>query len=168
MNYELYNWATSIVECYGISMKKKYYSEVKRLSRFVEDDDKNNEIALIPGLNLFQPAEFKFSTGNNLGTSIFAYKEHIYLNSDRFIDENELVHNELHFLPNIKLFEIFGKSVPRSSQHEEMFIKLYGKEWTLKKYNLCKDLECLPTPKEKNQNIVLKHEFNQKLFVYCQ
>ena len=148
-------------------MKKKYYSEVKRLSRFVESTDQNNDVALIPGLNLFHPQEFKFSSGNNLGTSIFAYKEHIYLNSDRFIDEGEIVYNELHFLPNVKLFEIFGKSV-RSLQHEEMYIKLYGKDWTLKKYNLCKDLECLPFKKEKNQNFVLKYEFNQKLFLYCQ
>ncbi len=148
-------------------MKKKYYSEVKRLSRYVDENDKNADIALIPGLNLFKPSEFNFNTGNNLGTSIFAYKEHIYLNSDRFIDEGDVVHNELHFFPNVKLFEIFGTSV-KSIQHEEMFIKLIGKEWTLKKYNLCKELECLPTNKDKNPNIVLKYEFNHNLFVYCQ
>lgn len=149
-------------------MKKKYYSEVKRLFRFTETVDKH-EIALVPGLNnLFIPKEFKFTHGNNLGTSIFAYKEHIYLNSDRFIDEGEPLYNELHFIPNIKLFKIFGISV-RSLQHEEMQIKLTGENWTLKKYNLCKELKCFPSQKDSiTNNFALKYEFNEMLFNYCQ
>jgi hypothetical protein len=144
-------------------MKKKYYVEVKRLSRYDTNED---EICLIPGVNLFKSGSFKSLSGNNLQTSLFAYKEHIYLNSDRYVDEGEQVFNEIQFFPNVKYFEIFGKS-HKGFHHEEMHLSLNSKEWTLKKHNICKELDCLP--KSSNQpQFVLKYEFNHHLLNYCQ
>lgn len=148
-------------------MKKKYYAEVKRLFRYSERSPRDEyQIALVPGINLFKNGKFKSISGNNLQTSLFAYKEHIYLNSDRYIDEGEDVRNELQFIPNIKLFEVTGKFVP-GFHHEEMHISLKDKEWTLKQFNLCKDLDCLPKIKNKQQ-FLLKYEFNPSLLLYCQ
>jgi hypothetical protein len=145
-------------------MKKKYYSEVKRLSK--AEPNSNDEIVLIPGLNIFKSGPFKSINGNNLVTSLFAYKEHIYLNSDRYIDEGELVFNEIQFISNVKLFELTGIFIT-GFHHEEMHINLNNKDWTLKKFNLCKDLECLP--KNSNQpQFILKYEFNHHFLTYCQ
>jgi hypothetical protein len=123
-------------------------------------------VVLIPGMNLFQRGPFKSLTGINTQTSLFAYKEHIYLNSDRFIDEGEAVHNEVQFIPNVKLFELTGSFV-NGFHHEEMHINLNSKEWTLKKYNLCKELECLPKSSS-SPHFILKYEFNHHLLNYCQ
>jgi hypothetical protein len=146
-------------------MKKKYYSEVKRLSRLSSESNTNEDVILIPGINLFKNGPFKSISGNNLQTSLFAYKEHIYLNSDRYIDENDFVYNEIQFMSNFKLFEISGIFI-NGFHHEEMYLSLTGKNWTLKKFNLCKELECLP--KSTGSNFVLKYEFNHNLLVYCQ
>jgi hypothetical protein len=161
----VYNWARSIIDNFGISMKKKYYVEVKRLSRLFSDP-KDEEVVLVPGINLFKSGPFNSLSGNNLQTSLFAYKEHIYLNSDRYIDEKSIVYNEIQFLPNVKLFELTGKIV-NGFHHEEMSISLNSLDWTLKKHNICKELDCLP----KTSNIpqfVLKYEFNHHLLNYCQ
>ncbi len=147
-------------------MKKKYYVEVKRLSRLSTEKDSNEEVVLIPGINVFRGGAFKSMSGNNLQTSLFAYKEHIYLNSDRYIDEGETVYNEVIFLPNAKLFEISGKFIS-GFHHEEMILNLNSKDWTLKKYNLCKELECLPKTSS-SPHFVLKYEFNHHLLNYCQ
>jgi hypothetical protein len=147
-------------------MKKKYYSEVKRLSRVFLEPNINEECVLIPGINLFQRGTFKSLTGINTLTSIFAYKEHIYLNSDRFIDEGGEVLNEIHFIPNVKLFQVTGTFVT-GYHHEEMNINLQSNEWTLKKYNLCKELECFPRGSS-TPNFILKYEFNSHLLNFCQ
>lgn len=147
-------------------MKKKYFSEVKRLSKALNSLGNNEDVILIPGLNLFKSGPFKSISGNNLFTSLFAYKEHIYLNSDRYIDEGAEVFNEIQFLPNIALFEISGDFIS-GFHHEEMHLYVNNKDWTLKKYNLCKDIECLPkTPSA--PHFVLKYEFNQHFLAYCQ
>ena len=164
LNFELYNWAHSIIDCYGIQIKKKYYNEVKRLYRYSEQGA-DEDLAIIPGINLFKSSTFTYQSGNNLVTSLFAYKEHIYLNSDRFIDENNSVFNEIQFMPNIKLFETCGKFVS-GFHHEEVTINLNHKDWTMDKYNLCKELDCMQI---KNSNVfTLKHEFDYKLLNYCQ
>lgn len=147
-------------------MKKKYYTEVKRLARGFLDPSSNEELVLIPGVNLFNRGTFKSLTGINLSTSLFAYKEHIYLNSDRFIDEGERIFNEMQFIPNVKLFELTGTFVT-GFHHEEMHMNLNSKEWTLKKYNICKELECLPRSSSQ-PHFVLKYEFNHNLLNYCQ
>jgi hypothetical protein len=117
-------------------------------------------------LNLFKNGPFKSISGNNIQTSLFAYKEHIYLNSDRFIDEGEEVFNEIQFLPNVKLFEICGRTVS-GFLHEEMHLNVANKDWTLKKYNLCKDVDCLP--KQSNvPHFIIKYEFNHQFLTYCQ
>jgi len=146
-------------------MKKKYFSEVKRISRAILDN-KDEEIVLIPGINLFKRGPFKSLTGVNLSTSLFAYKEHIYLNSDRFIDEGELVYNEIQFLSNVKLFSLTGEFL-KGFHHEEMQLNLINKEWTLKKFNLSKDLECFPKGSS-SPHFVLKYEINHNLLNYCQ
>jgi hypothetical protein len=169
LNWELYNWAHSIIDFYGISMKKKYYTEVKRLYRHATLDANTNaqeEVVLIPGLNLFKNGPFNSLTGNNLFTSLFAYKEHIYLNSDRYIDETKEVLNEIQFLTNFDLFRISGKFIS-GFHHEEMQLNLKNSEWTLKKYNLCKELECLPKTKS-STHFSLKYEFNHQFLIYCQ
>ncbi len=147
-------------------MQKKYFSEVKRLSRYSSSTEQNEEVVLLPGINLFKSGPFKSLSGNNLGTSLFAYKEHIYLNSDRYIDETEIVYNDIQFIPSIKYFELTGQFIP-GFNHEEMNISLNGSDWTLKKFNLCKELECMP----KNGGLAsfnLKYEFNNSLLTYCQ
>jgi hypothetical protein len=151
---------------YGIAMKKKYYVEVKRLARLSSERESSEEVVLIPGVNLFKNGSFKSISGNNLQTSLFAYKEHIYLNSDRYIDEGEFIYNEVQFLPNAKLFEISGKYV-NGFHHEEMLLNLNSKDWTLKKFNLCKELECLPKSSASPQ-FSLKYEFNHHLLNFCQ
>jgi hypothetical protein len=163
LNWELYNWAHSIIENFGISMKKKYYTEVKRLSRYSLGD---SDIILVPGLNIFKHGEFKTTVGNNLGTNLFAYKEHIYLNSDRYIDEGGYVYNEIQFLPNIKLFPLTGKSLT-GYFHEEMSIQVPNKDWTMTKINLCKDLQCIPKGMSVPQ-YTLKYEINYHLLAFCQ
>jgi hypothetical protein len=149
-------------------MKLKYFNEVKRLYRIVHTNDKNEEVILIPGLELFKSGTFKQATnvGNNLVTSLFAYKEHIYLNSDRYFDEGEEVYNELQFIPNIKLFEYCGNFV-RGYVHEEMLINVVNKSWTLKKFNLCSELDCI-SKGSNSASFILKLEFNYKFLTYCQ
>jgi hypothetical protein len=149
-------------------MKLKYFNEVKRLFRIVTLNDKNEEVILVPGLELFKSGQFKQSsnTGNNLVTSLFAYKEHIYLNSDRYFDEGEQVYNELQFLPNIKLFEYCGTFV-NGYIHEEMTINISNKQWTLKKLNLCSELDCI-SKGTTSAAFTLKLEFNYKFLTYCQ
>jgi hypothetical protein len=164
LNWELYNWASSIIDNYGINMKKKYYSEVKRLHKFTSEGD--SELILIPGLNIFKNGEFKSMIGNNLGTNLFAYREHIYLNSDRYVDEGGEIYNEIQFLPNIKLFQLTGK-IFNGHIHEEMNMQLQNKDWTLTKINLCKDLDCLPKGKATPQ-FTLKYELNHSFLTYCQ
>ena len=146
-------------------MKKKYYSEVKKLTKF-DESTVNEEVVLIPGMNLFKNGPFKSLVGNAISGTLFAYKEHIYLNSDRYFEENELVYNEINFQPNIKLFEVSGKFVP-GYYHEEMNLKIQTKNWTLKKFNICKDIECLPKNKS-NQYFTLKYEYHNGLFTFCQ
>jgi hypothetical protein len=159
----LYNWAHSIIDIYGISMKKIYYGEVKRLSI---SDDNSEEIALIPGLNLFKNGSFKLNTGNNLATNLFAYREHIYLNSDRFIEENDEVFNEIQFIPNTKLFKLTGRTV-NGYYHEEIIINANTKKWTLKKISLCKDLPCFHKGKN-TPEYTIKYEINNYLINFCQ
>ncbi len=149
-------------------MRLKYFNEVKRLFRIVHTNDRNEEVILIPGLELFKSGTFKQATnvGNNLVTSLFAYKDHIYLNSDRYFDEGEPVYNELQFVPNIKLFEYCGNFV-KGYVHEEMVINVVNKQWTLKKFNLCIELECL-SRSSNSASFTLKLEFNYKFLTYCQ
>ncbi len=147
-------------------MKKKYFSEVKRLYRLPVSPDQNDEVVLIPGLNIFESGPFKSLSGNILHTSLFAYKEHIYLNSDRYIDEGDKVFNEIQFVPNIKLFQISGKFFT-GFHHEEMHLDVDSKNWTLKKFNLCKELDCLPKCSS-SPHFTLKYEFNIHLLNYCQ
>jgi hypothetical protein len=152
---------------YGIAMKKKYYTEVKRLSRYsTSQDHQDNEVILVPGLNIFRNGEFRTMSGNNLSTNLFAYKEHIYLNSDRYIDEGQEVFNEIQFTPNIKLFQLTGRIIP-GHIHEEMTIQIPNNSWTLTKINLCKDLECLPS-KSATPQFTLKYELNHSFLNYCQ
>lgn len=147
-------------------MKKKYLPEVKRLTKVTSDLNPGDDIVLIPGINLFKSGSFKSLSGNNLLTSLFAYKEHIYLNSDRYIDEGEEVFNEVQFFSNVKLFELTGNFI-KGFHHEEMYLNLKSKDWTLKKFNLCKELDCLP--KSTTQpHFILKYEFNHFLLNYCQ
>jgi hypothetical protein len=145
-------------------MKKKYYTEVKRLKRYI--GEKDVDIILIPGLNIFKRGEYKATIGNNLGTNLFAYKEHIYLNSDRYIDEGHSVFNEIQFQPNIKLFHTTGRII-QGYYHEEMVIQVQNKDWTLTKINLCKDLDCLPKGLSTPQ-FTLKYDLNHPLLTFCQ
>jgi len=146
-------------------MRKKYYSEVKKLTKY-DETNINEELVLIPGLNLFKNGPFKSLVGNAATGTLFAYKEHIYLNSDRYFEENEHIFNEIYFHPNIKLFEVSGKFVS-GYFHEEMNLKMATKNWTLKKFNICKDLDCLPKTKG-GQYLNLKYEYNHGFFVFCQ
>lgn len=149
-------------------MKLKYFNEVKRIFRIVSSSDKNEEVILIPGFELFKSGPFKqySNLGNNLVTSLFAYKDHIYLNSDRYFDEGDEVFNELQFLPNIKLFEFCGNFV-NGYVHEEMNINVEHRQWTLKKFNLCSELECV-SKGNTAALFTLKFEFNYRFLTYCQ
>lgn len=165
LNPILFNWASSIVDCYGVQMKKKFYPDVKRLyKQFSSQNDE--EIVLIPGINLFKNGPFKYQHGNNLVTSLFAYKEHIYLNSDRFVDETEEVFNEIQFSPASKLFESCGRFVS-GFHHEEVVVTLTNRDWTMSMFNLCREIECLPkgvsTP-----SYTLKYELDMNLMNFCQ
>jgi hypothetical protein len=146
-------------------MKKKFYSEVKKLTKF-DETNIQDELVLIPGINLFNKGSYKLVVGNAVTGTLFAYKEHIYLNSDRYFEENEQIYNEIYFQSNIKLFEVSGKFV-NGFIHEEMNLKVMTKNWTLKKYNICKDLECLPKSVAA-QYFNLKYEYNHKFFLFCQ
>jgi len=150
---------------YGIHMKKKYYPEVKKLIRF-DESMSQEELVFIPGINLFKNGNFKSLIGNASAGTLFAYKEHIYLNSDRYFEENEKIFNEIYFQPNIKLFETSGKFVS-GLFHEEMNMKMTTKNWTLKKFNICKDLDCIPKHRDGNY-FTLKYEYNHQFFVFCQ
>ena len=146
-------------------MKKKYYSEVKKLIRF-DESNSQEELVFIPGINLFKNGNFKSLIGNAATGTLFAYKEHIYLNSDRYFEENQNIFNEIYFKANIKLFETSGKFVS-GLFHEEMNLKATTNNWTLKKFNICKDLDCIPKHKDGNY-FVLKYEYNHQFFVFCQ
>ena len=150
---------------YGIHMKKKYYPEVKKLIRF-DENNSQEELVFIPGINLFKNGQFKSLIGNASTGTLFAYKEHIYLNSDRYFEENQKIFNEIYFQSNIKLFETSGKFVS-GLFHEEMNMKMTTKNWTLKKFNICKDLDCIPKHKD-GSYFTLKYEYNHQFFVFCQ
>jgi len=186
LNFNLYSWANSIIDCYGFLVEKQYYPEVKKLYRYssIKLKQKDNivsykiedeEILLIPGLNLFEQGEFKNINGNNFQSSLFAYKDHIYLNSDRFIEEGEEIFNEIQFQPNIELFESCGKVI-NDFYHEEVKIKLNIKNWSLLKFDLCKNIDCLSTkpnyrnPKKNSSNpeLILKNQFDIRLLNICQ
>lgn len=215
LNLELYNWANSIIDCYGIIAEKEYKSEVKKLykySHYISQSDnvffknnvsnaievdnnysynsnslkyialKNKEILLIPGLNLFDNYKFSSLSGNNLSSSLYAYKDYIYLNSDRYIEENMQVFNNIQFQKNLVLFESCGK-INQGFFNEEVYIKFNNNDWDLFQYDICKAIDCgnnldsynnLDSSNKKTQKkilnptLVLKNIFNNKLFVLCQ
>jgi hypothetical protein len=150
-------------------MKKKIYYEVNRVQRF-SDSSVSEHVVLIPGLNIFRNGPFKSRVGNNLMTSLFVYKEHIYLNSDRLIEEGEIVFNEKQFMSDYELFKLAGLFV-NGFVHEEIELNVKNNNWTLKKSDLCKESDCLKKSGTTSASIlkyILKYEFNQPLFNYCQ
>lgn len=186
LNFNLYNWASSIIDCYGFLVEKQYYHEVKKLYKYstimnkqnennVKYQIDNEEILLIPGLNLFSQGEFKNIQGNNFQSSLFAYKDHIYLNSDRFIEEGSEILNEIQFQPNIELFQSCGKVI-NDFYHEEVIIKLDISNWSLLKFDLCKNIDCLsinpnfknPKKNSSHPEIVLKNQFDFRFLNICQ
>lgn len=186
LNFNLYNWASSIIDCYGFLVEKQYYHEVKKLYKYstimnkqnennVKYQIDNEEILLIPGLNLFRQGEFKNIQGNNFQSSLFAYKDHIYLNSDRFIEEGSEILNEIQFQPNIELFQSCGKVI-NDFYHEEVIIKIDISNWSLLKFDLCKNIDCLsinpnfknPRKNSSHPEILLKNQFDLRFLNICQ
>ncbi len=187
LNFKLYNWAASVVDCYGFIAQKIYYNDVKKIMKYsftLNSFKENNlplkkfneeEILIIPGINIFKPGGFKRQYGNTFSSSLFAYKEHIYLNSDRFIEEGDELMNDVQFTPNTLLFESCGKVI-NDFYHEEVSIKIKNNDWTLIKYDLCKATDCIslnPNYKNPSKNInnpllVLKGEFDLRLLNICE
>lgn len=177
LNFDQYNWASSVVNCFGVVSEKKYFSEVKKLDLYsVSNQDKlsnSKEILLIPGLNLFSKGSFSSYGNINLKSSLFAYKEHIYLNSDRYVDEHQPIYNELQFQSNPDLFEYCGMFV-EGSFHEEVVVQIKNSGWNLYQYDLCKSINCVPKNKFSygfssinSPFFILKYEFNNKLLTMC-
>lgn len=182
LNFVMYNWASSVISCYGIVAKKQYYPEVKKLFKLNGVEHKQElsaskeEILLIPGLNLIQNAKYKSVYGINFSSSLFAYKEHIYLNSDRLIEEGDYVYNNIQYLTNTKLFETCG-TVIDDYFYEEVSVKVSNKDWTLLKLDLCKASDCLMIGaygKPQSTNLVvnpvltLKSSWDKRLLSICQ
>ena len=81
LTFELFNWANSIVTMYGMKFSKySYYKDVKRIQTYFQDVSNNEEICLVPGLNMFNKGTFSNSLGNNFLSNVYIYKSNIYLN----------------------------------------------------------------------------------------
>lgn len=187
LNYNLYNWASSIVECYSFAAQKQFNAEVKKLFKYSYTKNtykesslpltklNEEELLLIPGLNLFEQGRFNHSSGNNFSSSLFSYKEHIYLNSDRYVEEGEKIYNDIQFQSNINLFESCGLII-NDYYHEELIIKLNNKNWTLIQFDLCKSIDCIslrpnyknPSKLIANPTLKIKKEFDFRLLNICQ
>ena len=169
LNWDLYNWASSIVNCYAVVFKKYYYyGEVRRISKFQPSKNTkniNDELCLVPGLNAFKKGKFTNMLGNKLESNIFVYKNNIYLNSDRFIDEDNEVFNEIEFQTNTELFEQCGTFV-EDYYHEEIKITLPKNDWSINKYNLCKELDCFGG--NSSPEFSFKSNLNLYFLLYCQ
>ena len=162
LNFENYNWASSVVNCYAVQGEKKYYQDVRKLDLVNSD---KGELLLVPGLNLFEKNKFDSQGNINLKSSIFAYKEHIYLNSDRYADETSPIYNELSFRTNPELFLSCGKFV-EGLHHEEVEVKFKNTNWNLVKFDMCKSISC--SKNIDRPSFVLKYEFDQRLLTMCQ
>lgn len=170
LNWDLYNWASSIINCNAMIFKKYYYyGEVKRVNKFIPSTTQNNnlneELCLIPGLNIFKKGKFNNLLGNKLDSNVFVYKNNIYLNSDRFIDEDQEVFNEIQFQSNKELFEQCGNFV-EDFYHEEIKIKLSSTNWDINRYNLCKELGCMGD--SSSPEFLFRFMLNQQFLLYCQ
>lgn len=175
LTFELFNWANSIVTMYGMKFRKYlYYKDVKRIQTYFQDIGNNEEICLVPGLNMFNKGTFSNSLGNNFFSNVYIYKSNIYLNSDRFIEEGKEVYNEISFESNRFLFEQSGIFI-EGNFHEDVSIKITPGLWNLNKLNLCKELSCLDSIHNNIQGIsisdvefVFKHNFNSQFLLFCQ
>lgn len=175
LTFDLYNWANSIVLCHGVLSEKKYFSEITRIKKFSinDKDKKDSEILLVPSINLIENSSFKHTININFGSSLFAYKDHIYLNSDRYIEETEEVFNEINFEGNFELFSNCGKVID-SPFHNEVIIRIKNENWSLLKFDLCNMLGCIQknkynntTNSKTNPTYVLKYEYDNALLINC-
>lgn len=175
LTLDLYKWANSIVLCFGVLSEKKYFSEITRIKKFSinDKDKKENEILLIPSINLIENSYFKHTININFGSSLFAYKDHIYLNSDRYIEETEEIFNEINFEGNYELFSNCGKVID-SPFHNEVLFKIKNENWSLLKFDLCNMVGCVQknkynttTNSKTNPTYLLKYEYDNSLLINC-